>query len=389
MFSILAVVAVCLGTVTFSSHLASASTLGTDRARANQLLKQINRISAKVDYLGQKYDLAKIKLNKIANEIKNTKADVRDHQEERHQGRRTTTRRGDLRLRHQRRRREQQPALLQLSASKIGATNVYNQLAQGNVAATLSNLKNYRIELTQERSILADEVGRAAFLTRAAAKSFHSADVYQSSLNHALAQVKGNIATYIAQAEAAASAKEVTSFNAQSLADGITDPPPDSKADIAIRTAMTYIGVPYVWGGASRSGVDCSGLIMLAYDAAGIDFPHYSGAMYEDTMRVPLVDIEPGDLLFYGYDGDQHVAMYVGDGKMIEAEMTGTRRAHRPGSTRLRILWSRSPAGLAVSGVPTSFHLGPLVFHTYGFGLAIAAYVCFLYARRRLAEVGF
>jgi cell wall-associated NlpC family hydrolase len=65
-------------------------------------------------------------------------------------------------------------------------------------------------------------------------------------------------------------------------------------------------------------------LIMLAYEAAGIDFPHYSGAQYEDTQRVPLVDIEPGDLLFYGYDGDEHVAMYVGDGKMIEAEMTGT-----------------------------------------------------------------
>ncbi len=152
---------------------------------------------------------------------------------------------------------------------------------------------------------------------------------------------------------------------------------------------MTYIGTWYVWGGASKSGVDCSGLIMLAYDAAGIYFPHYSGAMYEDTMRVPLVDIEPGDLLFYGYDGDQHVAMYVGDGKMIEAEMTGTQRARRPGPTRLRILWSRSPAGLAVSGVPTSFHLGPLVFHTYGFGLAIAAYVCFLYARRRLAKSDF
>jgi cell wall-associated NlpC family hydrolase len=202
---------------------------------------------------------------------------------------------------------------------------VYNQLAQGNVAQTLSNLKNYKIELTQERSILATEVGRAASLTRAAARSFHSADVYQASLNHALAQVKGNIATYIAQAEAAASAKEVSSFNAQSLSDGIVNPPPDSRANIAIRAAMSYIGTWYVWGGASRSGVDCSGLIMLAYDAAGIHFPHYSGAMYEDTMRVPLIDIEPGDLLFYGYDGDQHVAMYVGDGKMIEAEMTGTR----------------------------------------------------------------
>ncbi|HEY5093405.1 MAG TPA: NlpC/P60 family protein, partial [Acidimicrobiales bacterium] len=152
----------------------------------------------------------------------------------------------------------------------------------------------------------------------------HSADVYQSTLNHALSQVKGNIATFIAQAQAAASAREVSSFNNQNLADGTVNPPPDSKANIAIDEAMKYIGTWYVWGGASHSGVDCSGLIMLAYDAAGIYFPHYSGAQYQDTERVPLVDIEPGDLLFYGYDGDQHVAMYVGDGKMIEAEMTGT-----------------------------------------------------------------
>jgi cell wall-associated NlpC family hydrolase len=323
MFSILAVVAVCLGTVTSSSHLASASTLGNDRARANQLLKQINRISAHVDYLGQKYDLAKIKLDKIANEITNTKADVAVIKK--------NVVKGNAQLRAEavfayvtNGGAASNNPLFSNSASKIGATDVYNQLAQGNVAATLSNLKNYKIELTQERSILASEVGRAANLARDAAKSFHSANEYQSSLNHALAQVKGSIATYIAQAEAAASAKVVSSFNSQSLADGITNPPPDSRANIAINAAMQYLGTWYVWGGASHSGVDCSGLIMLAYEAAGIDFPHYSGAMYEDTERVPLVDIEPGDLLFYGYDGDEHVAMYVGDGKMIEAEMTGT-----------------------------------------------------------------
>ena len=63
---------------------------------------------------------------------------------------------------------------------------------------------------------------------------------------------------------------------------------------------------------------------MLAYAAAGINFPHYSGAMYADTARVPLSDIQPGDLLFYGPYGDTHVAMYVGNGMMIEAAEPGT-----------------------------------------------------------------
>jgi cell wall-associated NlpC family hydrolase len=63
---------------------------------------------------------------------------------------------------------------------------------------------------------------------------------------------------------------------------------------------------------------------MLAYDAAGIYLSHYSGAQWDETTRVPLYDIQPGDLLFYGYNGDEHVAMYVGRGQMIEAEETGT-----------------------------------------------------------------
>ena len=87
---------------------------------------------------------------------------------------------------------------------------------------------------------------------------------------------------------------------------------------------MGLIGVPYVWGGASSSGVDCSGLVMLAYQAAGIYLPHYSGAQFLDTIRVPLYDIQPGDILFYGFEGDTHEAIYIGNGKMVQAEETGT-----------------------------------------------------------------
>ena len=323
MFSILAAVAVCFGTVTVSSRPATASVLGTDRARANQLLKQINRISSQVDLLGQKYDLAQVKLHKITFEIKNTKSEVATIKSNVNKSAKQLAADAVFAYVTNGSAASNNP-LFTNSAAKIGSTNVYSQLAEGNITSTISSLKSYRLELTEERSILADEVGKATQLARGAAASFHSANVYQASLNHALSQVKGSIATYIAQAQAAANAATVTQFNAASLSDGMTNPPPDSKANIAIGAAESYIGVWYSWGGASRSGVDCSGLIMLAYEAAGIDFPHYSGAQYADTERVPLADIEPGDLLFYGYDGDQHVAMYVGDGKMIEAEMTGT-----------------------------------------------------------------
>jgi cell wall-associated NlpC family hydrolase len=62
---------------------------------------------------------------------------------------------------------------------------------------------------------------------------------------------------------------------------------------------------------------------MWAWAQAGVDLPHYSGAQFDDTAPVPVADMEPGDILFYGPGGSQHVAMYVGGGEMIEAPETG------------------------------------------------------------------
>ncbi len=86
---------------------------------------------------------------------------------------------------------------------------------------------------------------------------------------------------------------------------------------------MTYLGVPYVWGGESYGGVDCSGLTMLAWESAGVDLPHLSRAQYGYGTHVSLGDMEAGDLIFWSSDGTQsgiyHVALYLGDGEMIEA----------------------------------------------------------------------
>ena len=100
-------------------------------------------------------------------------------------------------------------------------------------------------------------------------------------------------------------------------------PPLAAGAAGAVQAAEREIGVPYVWGGESPAGFDCSGLVAWAYAQVGISLPHYSGAQYDDTTHIPLADIEPGDLLFYGPGGSEHVAMYVGGGSMIEAPYTG------------------------------------------------------------------
>ena len=302
----------------------AGASIKSDQARAKQLYNQIQTMNNRVDLLSQRYDQAQVKLHKINNEIVNTRSIVKSIR--RHEASGDAELRADAVFAYVTNgAASASNPLFSPKASSIGATNVYSQLAQGNIATTLAGLKSDRVRLTQERSLLAAEDRSAANAAAAAARSLHSAQSVQSALQRALNEVKGQIAQYIAAIRAAAARKAAGTIHSSHPGSGYPAPPPDSRANRAIDAALTYVGVPYVWGGASRSGVDCSGLVMLAYAAAGIFFPHYSGAMYSDTVRVPLWDLRPGDLLFWGWHGDQHVAMYVGHGKMIEAEMTGTR----------------------------------------------------------------
>jgi cell wall-associated NlpC family hydrolase len=101
-------------------------------------------------------------------------------------------------------------------------------------------------------------------------------------------------------------------------------PPPgvSSAAAIAVAAAESRVGDWYVWAAAGPSTFDCSGLVMWAYAQAGVSLPHYSGAQYADTVHIPMSDLQPGDLVFFS-DPGEHVAMYVGNGMIIEAPYTG------------------------------------------------------------------
>ena len=105
-------------------------------------------------------------------------------------------------------------------------------------------------------------------------------------------------------------------------------PPSAAGGAGALQAAESQEGVPYVWGaespkGSASPGFDCSGLTAWAWGQVGVGLPHYSGGQMSDSTPVPLSDLQPGDLLFYGPGGSEHVAMYVGPGTMIEAPETG------------------------------------------------------------------
>jgi cell wall-associated NlpC family hydrolase len=89
----------------------------------------------------------------------------------------------------------------------------------------------------------------------------------------------------------------------------------------AATIALRYLGVPYLWGGATPSGFDCSGLVMYVYAQLGISLPHYAAAQYQMGVAVPADQLQAGDLVFF--DALDHVGIYIGGGEFVHAPHTG------------------------------------------------------------------
>ena len=133
------------------------------------------------------------------------------------------------------------------------------------------------------------------------------------------------------QAQAAFAARLAAAQLAAAPTGGAVGPvlPASQRAAVALATARTALGKPYVWGATGPDAFDCSGLTGWAYRAAGVSLPRTSQSQWNAGPHPALADLQPGDLLFWGSNaGDpstiHHVAIYLGGSLMIAAPHTGT-----------------------------------------------------------------
>jgi cell wall-associated NlpC family hydrolase len=221
------------------------------------------------------------------------------------------------------------------SQRKVAAAAAADVEASSRAAAAAEDAQ--RVVLSKVTGELGDLV--AADQARKEAEAAKTQPVFTPT--PLLNPVGGVVAPLPAPAQAAASAPTtqapVKAAPAQAAAPSTAAAPAEaapaapvassSKAATAVAEAKKQLGKMYLYGGAGPDNFDCSGLTAWAWRAAGVNLNHSAYDQWFETTRVPVNAVQPGDLLFFGDNGVEsiyHVAMYVGDGNMIEASTTGT-----------------------------------------------------------------
>ncbi|MGH9301341.1 MAG: C40 family peptidase [Acidimicrobiales bacterium] len=362
--AVLASVAV-MSVLVIAPSPARADTVSSIQARAAQIQSQIDALGAKDGALSQRYDGAVLHVQAIDIQVTQDQAKLAAADAQ--------ARKAEDALRAQAVQQFMGGGnavkildIVQGSASNVELRSQYVDAATQTEGTALDQLHIARRLVAAKKAQLVVDQGQAKATLAVIDTARRQVTATEVQLQGLYSQVKGQLATAIQAQQAAALVVEQNAANARLAAaraaaaaaapppvqavartspgtgrlapldngsgqGGAPASPPQSApsnlspaqgASGAVRAAENQVGTPYVWGGSSPGGFDCSGLVMWAWSQVGVSLPHYTGAQYDATTHISMGSIQPGDLLF---NGDlSHVAMYVGNGQMVEAAHTGT-----------------------------------------------------------------
>ena len=314
---------------------AHAGAIGAKRAQAEQVLGQLQKLDASAQLANSRYQAANQKLRRVEHQLRVNRQALGVARGNLSQAERTLAKR----LVSMYTSGDQQSSL----AVILGARSLDNLISRIEAANTMSKqdatlvheVTGYQGEIVHHQTVLRADRAQARSLvtTRAAERSRIAGRL--ASERSLYASVKSQLQSLISQqqaaqaaaahaARAAASAQVATPKGSFGVGQPVSSSVPPGRYGGVVGIAMQYIGVPYVWGGASPKGFDCSGLVMYVFAQVGISLPHYTVAQYNypDSVSVPRNELQPGDLVFFA--GLGHVGIYVGGGNFIHAPHTGS-----------------------------------------------------------------
>jgi cell wall-associated NlpC family hydrolase len=328
----IAVLSLLLSTLFLSFTLsapASASPVSDKKARLKQVEAKLQTVYHQVDMAVEKYNQANSQLHTVKGQIKQNKHLLKVAEYN------LQVANSQLQSRAQDIYKSRDVGVVDVLFSSNSFDELITQLDMmerlGNSDVdTVRSIAAYRSDIKDRRVRLeADKKAAAKLVTTAAAQKSQVIGL-QNRLESMTAGIKSDIKRAEAQRAAAskaaaqAAAANTSSGSGGGGGGGVVVDPGGSGNSAVVAIAQRYLGVPYVYGGASPSGFDCSGLAMYCYAQVGVSLSHGATDQQRASTPVPISALQSGDLVFFGGPSySYHVGIYVGGGQMIDAPHTG------------------------------------------------------------------
>jgi peptidoglycan DL-endopeptidase CwlO len=317
---------------------AEPASVSAKRAQAQGVMNQIQGLDSNLSHAIEAYNLANEKLGRI-------RSDLRENRRE-------------LRLAQQNLKRAQislELRLVQLYTAGgdstglevlIGATSIEDLIERLDTADRVSDqsaqvleeVKVYRADVRTRRArlkqahvdqarLVAERASQKASIEGQLAERRRLLSSIQSEIGRLQAEERARQAQLAAEARARLSSPQtgvdVLTASTGSVVSGNTPviSAPPSRYGGVVGIAMRYLGTPYVYGGSTPAGFDCSGFIMYVFAQVGVSLPHNAAAQYGYGTPVDRSQLQPGDLVFF--NGLGHAGIYVGGGSFIHSPHTG------------------------------------------------------------------